>query len=331
VNPGKYIADLGVFLTLVFLAVAVTTATRRGNSSGALLIGGSAALFLLAGGFIAIIQDLGVVTLPLFLPVAFLVIVGALSYKFVDDAFKARDAALEVAQLRRVITLGEMVGGITHEINQPLSAIQSNAQAGRRFLAGDNADAGEIRDIFDDIVADGKRASEIIHGIRRMLQRESTKGATADASKVILAASDLVKGELHARDVTLRVNARPTGNLVRADSMELMQVIMNLLLNAIRAASEMGKHDRLVTINYEEEDGVGLFSVEDRGPGINDELIDRLFEPFVSRSEDGLGIGLSVCKRIIERTNGSISAEQRDGGGAVFQIRLPLAGEGSEA
>lgn len=324
-NPGKYIGDSVVVLVLVFLGIAVVEAVRKGSRRRAILIGGSAAVFILSAGALAILQDAGVVSLPLVIPSLFLIVIGALTVSVINEALEAAEAEREVAQLRRILTLGEMVGGLTHEINQPLSAILSNAQAARRFLNKDNVDLDEIREIVDDVIADDKRASGIVEGFRNMLQRDTGRGTAADVNEAVAAAARLVKGDFHAQDVPLRLELQPDHKPVQADTVELEQVLVNLLLNAARATDANDGPNGHVTLSCEELDGVARFSVRDQGHGIDDEMMETLFEPFVSGNEGGLGLGLSVCKRIVERSGGKIWAMQREGGGAVFYFTLPLA------
>ena len=327
VNPGKYFADVSVLLILAFLVIASLDAARQGQRKRAGLVGGSTLFFVVCAGTLAMSQDAGLLSMPLVLPLPFLAVIGGLTYQLVDEAFQARDNALEVEQLRRVLTLGEMVGGLTHEINQPLTAILSNAQAARRFLARGSADTGEIREIreiIEDIITEDKRASGIVQGFRNMLQRQEKKDGIANVRETVLASAALVKGEFHAHDVSLQVDLQPKHARVQTDPIELEQVLVNLLINAARAVAENDGADRHVTLRCTEREGSANFSVEDSGPGIGSEMHDRLFQPFVSTSKAGLGLGLAICKRIVERSGGKIWAEQRPGGGAVFRFTLPL-------
>lgn len=323
-NPGKYVADVAVVLILVFLGMAVMEASRRGQRKRTMLVAGSGALFIVIAATLAIMQDSGIVSIPLVIPSTFLIVIAALTYKIVDEAFASKSAALEVAQLRRALTLGEMVGGLTHEINQPLSAILSNAQAARRFLAEPGVDLDEIREIVEDIITDNKRASGIIGGFRNMLEKNTRTDSTADVHATVRAAFDLVKGECHAGDVSVRIDLQPKHRRVLADPIEVEQVLVNLLLNAIRAVATSEFRDRRVSIACREDGRVAEFSVKDRGPGFDNESTDQLFEPFVSKNSS-LGLGLTVCRRIVERCGGRIWAERRQGGGAAFRFTLPLA------
>jgi signal transduction histidine kinase len=329
VNPGKYVADVAVLIMLFSLGKAVLEAPKRGRRGRALWVAGSGALFLLIAVTMVNLQDSGILAVPLVIPSAFLIVVTALTHNIISQIFAARRAAGEIARLRRALTLGEMVGGITHEINQPLAAILSNAQAARRFLAKSDVDLDEIRDIVDDIIIDEKRASNIIRGFRNMLQRKTQTDSTADIAASVRNACGLVKGEFSTSDVALVIDLQPDHRPVLVDPIELEQVLVNLLLNAARAAAKVHARDRRVEIRCREDGQTAEFAVMDRGPGIDTETSDRLFEPFVSNSENGLGMGLTVCRRIVERYGGHIWSETREGGGAVFRFTLPLTESGA--
>ena len=325
-NPWKYIADFASILILVFVILAAIGAWRNGMRKRAWMVICSVGFFILVAGVLAQLEDAGVVALPLVIPIAFMAIVVALTLQLINEAFKASDASREIQQLRRAITLGEMVGGLAHEINQPLSAILSNAQAARRFLDSPNVDLDEFREIIDDIIADDKRASNTILSLRRMLRRDDTASKTVDVNDAIRAAADMVKGELHTNNVVLRLDLEPNLDAARGDREQLTEVLLNLLLNAIRAMATMPKDRRRVTIGSGLQEGNLLVSVSDRGPGIREDIVTTLFEPFVSKSKDGLGIGLSISKRIVESVGGKIWVEHIAEGGAIFRFTLPRAG-----
>ncbi len=329
VTPWKYLTDVASVLVFVFLVQATLTARRNGLRRRAVVVGGSSIAFILIAGILVPLQDAGIITVPLITSAAFLAIVIALASQLIDDAFKANESMLEVEQLRRAMTLGEMVGGLAHEINQPLSAILSNAQAAARFLKADDVDLDEIREIVDDIVADEKRASGFIRGLRQMLERHEVETFSADVNAVAKTVGKIMSGELHTREVNLQLDLQPSLRPARVDALQLQQVLINLLLNAVRAAATMPRQRRSVSIRTSSiERGVEV-SVLDRGAGIDEVKKATLFQPFVSMSKDGLGIGLVVCRRIVERYGGKIWVEDRKGGGAAFRFTLLFAEERS--
>ena len=325
INPWKYVADAATPLILLFVASASWAAWLKGRRQSALVIGGSIAFFILVAGSWAQLQDAGVVNVPLLIPLTFFTVIVALTYELVNDAFRASAAAIEVRQLRRAISLGEIAGGLAHEINQPLAAILANAQAARRLLQLEDVDLDEVGEIIDDIIADEKRAAKTILGLRQMLQRDKPGNNLTAISDAIQATMELINGELTASDVTLDVELESNLNAVRVDRIQLIEVLLNLVLNGIRAAKTMPPELRRVTIGAHERGRDLLVSVSDSGPGISHDLVESVFEPFVSRSGDGLGMGLSICRRIINRHGGRIWFEHRQGGGAVFKFLLPFA------
>lgn len=328
INPWKYVADMATLVILVFIANASWAAWKKGQHQRVLVVGGSFAVFMLVAGGMAQLQDAGIVNFPLAIPLTFFVVIAALTYQLVDEAFKASAAALEIQQLRRAIALGEIVGGLAHEINQPLTAILSNAQAARRLLQSDEVDLQEIREIIDDIVEDDKRAGGIIQGLRQMLRRDNSGAMCTNIQEAVNATARLLKGELHTKDVTLELAVQTNIQTAQVDRVQFVEVLLNLILNGVRAVEKLPAERRRVTVGATEQDGSLLICVSDKGPGISGDQLAGLFEPFVSRSEDGLGIGLAVCRRIIERFGGKIWVEQNVGGGASFLFTLHSADAG---
>jgi two-component system sensor kinase FixL len=232
----------------------------------------------------------------------------------------------ELERLGRANVLGELVSTLAHELNQPLAAILSNAQAARRFLGSGSPDPLELREILDDIVRDDKRAGEVIQRLRLLLSSgsaERTQVAIRDTIQEVLAIAGV---ELEAQGVSVRQELG--GNLpeVEADRVEIQQVIMNLLVNAVRAvsASPVGRRELRILAGRHGAGGL-LVSVEDSGPGIPADVLPRLFEPFFTTRSHGLGMGLAICRRIVEAHGGRIWGENT-ANGARFSFTLPLSG-----
>ncbi len=328
-TPWKYLADLGSVFVFIFLIHATLTSLRHGLRRRAIIVGGSSITFILIAGILVPLQDAGIIEIPFIASAAFLIIIFALAAELINEAYHANESMLEVERLRRAMTLGEMVGGLAHEINQPLTAILSNAQAAARFLKADDPDLDEIREIVDDIIADEKNASGIIRGIRQMLERKDVETRSADVNSVAQSAARIMSGELQTRAVSIRLDLEPSLRPVRADALQLQQVLLNLLLNAVRAAAEMPRQRRSVVLQTcSTELGIEV-SVLDEGAGIPEARKATLFQPFVSFSKDGLGVGLALCKRIVERYGGKIWVEDRNEGGTAFRFTLPFAKERS--
>ena len=198
-------------------------------------------------------------------------------------------------------------------------------------MSRSSVDLDEIREIVDDIITDDKRASDIIQGLRKMLGKGPVEGETGDLNSIVRDAATLVKGECHANDVLLELDVDVIRPPVRCSEIELQQVFVNLLLNAIREVSALKPQQRKILVECAIRDGNALCSVADSGPGISDDVRETLFDPFVSTSDGGLGLGLAVCRRIVERSGGSIWVEDRDGGGTRFTFTVPLVNQASAA
>jgi two-component system, LuxR family, sensor kinase FixL len=237
------------------------------------------------------------------------------------DAVEQR---LELAHLSRVSVLGELAGALAHELNQPLAAMLGNAQVGCRMLATDRPDLAELTAIFDDIVADAKRAGGIIHGLRAMVKKEDTPGQQPlPLNEIVVQVLTLLRGEFIARKMICDFQPADNLPLVTCGRVEIQQVIMNLLVNAMDAMGTpiSGVTPTLVLQTSLQGNKVVL-SVRDHGPGIPADFMPRLFEPFASTKPGGLGLGLSICQTIAKRHHGEIVAENHPDGGAVFRLLL---------
>jgi len=234
----------------------------------------------------------------------------------------------EMERLGRVTMLGELVSALAHELNQPLTAILSNAQAARRFLAAESPDLRELRElreILDDIVDDDKRAADVIQRLRRMLRKGDIEREHFPIQEPIRAVLGLLNGEFERLGIAVREELDPGLPPVDADRVETQQVVMNLLMNAAQALCESppGQREVLIRAACHGADAA-VVSVEDSGPGISPDALARAFEPFYTSRSGGLGIGLAICRRILEAHGGRIWGEQTNRG-ARFSFTLPLA------
>jgi C4-dicarboxylate-specific signal transduction histidine kinase len=230
----------------------------------------------------------------------------------------------ELSHLSRVGLLGELAGSLAHELNQPLAAILSNAQVGRRSLSRPSPDLVEMGAILDDVIADAKRAGGIVHGMRSMFKKDSLPvPEPLDLNGVITEVLDLLRSEIVARRV--RVDFLPGATLppAKAGRVELQQVLINLILNALDAVREAPDGAGVSILTKHEGDRVQVI-VRDDGPGISPEMESRLFEPFATTKEGGLGLGLSISHGIVTRFGGTLESVREEGwSGAVFRLRLP--------
>ncbi len=326
-SPLKYATDAASVLVLIYLMQSTLLAWRKGIRQRALVVGGGAVLFIMIAGIHTPLVDAGVVRTPYMISFAFLAIVAALTFQFISEAERDRKdlqrMRREMERLTRIGLLGEVAAGIAHELTQPLTAILSNAQAARRFLALENPDLDEVRDIVDDIIDDDKRAGSVIHGLRAMFNRDETLPGAARVNDAIRLVSKILTGELRTNNVKLETELAQNLPAVIGDEIQIQQVLMNLMLNAMQAMSETLDHARRIVVRTVPADGEVLISVADTGPGISADALPRLFEPFYTMRQDGLGVGLAICSRIVERHGGRIWAETNSDVGAIFKFTLP--------
>jgi PAS domain S-box-containing protein len=230
----------------------------------------------------------------------------------------------ELERLGRANLLGELVSALAHELNQPLAAILSNAQAACRYLASGNADPVELREILDDIARDDKRAGEVIHGLRQMLEKAEVEREPFLIQETIPEVLGLIGGELGAEGISVRKELDPDLPPVQACQVEIQQVIMNLLVNAVHALSDVPPERRRIRIRAEPHGKEAVeVAIEDAGPGIAPDGLSRIFEPFFTTRSGGLGMGLAICRRIVEAHGGRIWGENT-GNGARFSFTLPM-------
>jgi two-component system sensor kinase FixL len=230
----------------------------------------------------------------------------------------------ELTHLSRMTLLGELSGSLAHELNQPLTAILANAQAAQRFLAGDEPDVEQVREILQDIVRDDERAGEVIQRLREMLRKGQLRRQPLDVNVHVVETLKLVHSDLIIRGVAVSTDLEPELPLVMADRVQLQQVMLNLMVNGADAMSGAGDHRKTLLIRTEREgaDSVRV-SVLDEGPGISAEAMGQLFEPFYTTKTNGLGLGLSICHSIITSHGGKLWAVNNAGGGAIFYFSLP--------
>jgi PAS domain S-box-containing protein len=250
--------------------------------------------------------------------------------KIAEDAARKSQEALHAAQTAlahasRVATLGEISASIAHEVNQPLAAIVANGQACLRFLGHEAPNLDDVRGSVEWIVKDGNRAGEVIRRVRGLLKKSTTEKTPLDVEGLIDEVAALLQHELVAQVVTLQLELAPALPPVFADRIQLQQVIINLVMNGIDAMQSITDRPRILVIrSYKDDAGQVVFAVKDSGVGIPQENVGRLFNAFFSTKPRGLGIGLSVCRSIIEDHGGRLwTANNEDGSGATLQFSLP--------
>jgi signal transduction histidine kinase len=231
----------------------------------------------------------------------------------------------DLAHVGRVSTMGELTASLAHELNQPLTAILSNAQAAQRILASDKGDLGEIREILGDIVEDDKRAGEVIHRLRGFLKKSNTELAALDIGELVSQVARLVSSDAIIRNVAIRLDLAPGLPPVCGDRVQLQQVILNLLMNGLDAMRESGEGERALVLRTVGGGAASVVvAVEDSGVGIDEADLDHVFHAFYTTKADGLGMGLAIARSIVEAHGGHLQARNNPGYGATFSFTLPV-------
>jgi PAS domain S-box-containing protein len=233
---------------------------------------------------------------------------------------------MELARVGRVTLMGELAASLAHEVNNPIGAIVTNADAGQRLIAAGKIETEELKDILADIVADGHRAREVIQSVRNMVRKSESSRSLTPITEVIRDLLRIVRADAVERKVTISAEIDSTTGRVMADAVQLLQVLLNLTINAFEAMSVIRPDARRLVIRAGRNgDGQVFVSVRDSGPGFPGGIAEQLFEPFFSTKAEGTGMGLAIARSIIEAHGGTLSAENRDDGGACFTVRLPEA------
>jgi two-component system sensor kinase FixL len=232
----------------------------------------------------------------------------------------------ELAHLSRVTMLGELSGSLAHELNQPLTAILSNAQAAQRFLARDDIDLDEVRGILKDIVNEDKRAGEVIHRLRLLFKKGEVQQQSLDINDVVHEVLNFLNSDLLNHMVAARTELSHRLPPIQGDRVQLQQVLINLIINSCDAMTATDLADRKLLLRTRFANGEGVrISVIDRGSGISQEQMDRIFEPFMTTKRQGMGLGLAVCRTIVSAHGGKLWVTNNSGPGASFHIALPAA------
>jgi PAS domain S-box-containing protein len=236
-----------------------------------------------------------------------------------------RQAQAELAHITRVTTLGELTASIAHEVNQPIAAVATNAAAGLSWLEAEPPNLDEVRATLGSIVKDAKRAGDVMHRIRALAKKAPLRMARFDVNEAVLDVIALVRSELVRHGVSLQTQLATDLPLIEGDRIQLQQVILNLVLNAVEAMSGIDNGAREVRISTgRETSNAVLVTVRDFGMGLDPQSVDRLFEAFYTTKPGGLGMGLAICRSIIQTHGGRLWATANEPRGAVFQFTLPL-------
>jgi C4-dicarboxylate-specific signal transduction histidine kinase len=221
--------------------------------------------------------------------------------------------------------MGQLAASIAHEINQPIAAAVTNANSGLLWLAAQPPDLEEARDAFDRIIKAGKQAGEVIGRIRALIKKTPPRKDDLEINEAILEVVALTRGEVVKNGISVQTQLAEGLPLVQGDRVQLQQVILNLIINAVEAMSGVNEQARELLIDTASEAPNGvLVAVRDSGPGLKPESFDRLFDPFYTSKPGGMGMGLSICRSIIEAHGGRVWAAANAPQGAVFNFTLPV-------
>jgi two-component system sensor kinase FixL len=218
-----------------------------------------------------------------------------------------------------------LTASLAHEINQPLAAILSNAEAAQRFLSRTAPDIGEVRQILDDIIRDDRRASDVVGKVRGLVRKQRPLQEYLDLNKVIQEVVGLIRGDSLLQGLFISLESSPDLKMIRGDRTQLQQVILNLILNSAAAMRNSPRGQRKIIVKTAMADSMTVkTSVTDLGTGIDENDIERLFEPFYTTKREGLGMGLSISRRIVASHGGTLEASNNPEGGSTFAFTMPV-------
>jgi C4-dicarboxylate-specific signal transduction histidine kinase len=240
-----------------------------------------------------------------------------------EDALRA--AQSELGRVARLTTVGSMAASIAHELNQPLTSIVTNGNAGLRWLDRPEPNLEEARSAFRHVVDEGHRAAQIITGIRAMFRKDSGERSPVAINELACDVVSTVLRELKKRRISLALELLDDLSPVEADRVQLEQVLLNLLTNAVDSMAAISDRPHVLRVRSEHLEDWVLVSVEDSGTGINPEHAERIFDAFFTNKPNGIGLGLSICRSIVEAHGGRLSASPAHPHGSIFQVMLPTA------
>jgi C4-dicarboxylate-specific signal transduction histidine kinase len=254
-----------------------------------------------------------------------------LEQRVIDRTRELGFAQAELERVARLTTVGQLATSITHEIAQPIAAMVTNADACMRWLTNRTPDLDEARGAIQRVIEDGHRAGEVFRSIRSLVQRAEPRKSALSINDVINDVLGLARSALHQHNVLLQVGLAPTLPSLHGDRVQLQQVLLNVITNAIQAMSGVDGRPRILTIRSRlDGDGV-LVAIEDTGVGLNASSADQIFESQFTTKPEGMGIGLSISRSIVSAHQGRIWAEPGPSCGAIFRLLLPIGGTSGEA
>jgi len=231
-------------------------------------------------------------------------------------------AQSDLARVTRVTAMGEMTASIAHEVNQPLAAIVASGSAGLRWLANATPNIEEATAALKRVVNDGYRASEVISGVRAMFKKDAQARNPVDINQLVREVLTLLQSQIQENDIVIKTSLSDEAPVVPGDKVQLQQVMLNLITNAIEAMANVSGRERSLRISTQAQGGEVLLDIADAGHGIEPEHMKRIFEAFYTTKTHGMGMGLSICKSIVQRHGGRLSASRASPHGSVFHVVL---------
>ncbi len=330
-NPLMIVSQVGLVLLVAFVLDASITVWRRGNRR-ALWLSSAVSFFAVTGSMQLMLVFWGVVHMPITVSLFFLGSVIVMGYEMSLENLKVgqlsdevRRQREELAHFSRVTMLGELSATLAHELNQPLGAILRNAEAAELFLQQRSPDLEEIKTILKDIRLDDLRAGEVIRRMRSLLRRHEIERVRLDLNALVSEVAALVRPDALTRRVLLTVESGPDQSCVLGDRVHLQQVVLNLLLNALDAVKDVAPGEGSVAVRVCHVDRQLEVAVHDNGLGLDPVQFTHLFEPFYTTKPNGMGMGLSISRTIVEAHGGRFHVENNVPAGAIFRFTLPAA------
>ncbi|MDZ7280426.1 ATP-binding protein [Sphingomonas sanguinis] len=269
--------------------------------------------------------EAGVVNLAI--SIVAIVTTGYLGLRTLSHEAASHEAREHLRRLSRIGNLGELASSIAHEVNQPLAAIAGSAGACRRWLEATPPDLSKAKESLDRISRDAARAGDVVAGVRRLASRKAATPEWTDMGELVEQCVAIARAELDRQQIRLDLDLPPEGPLVWGDRVQIQQIVLNLLINAIESLGENGAAERRILVMVARNDSMIVLSVADTGPGLSRDAAGHLWEPFWTSKDGGVGLGLTISRTIAEAHGGALECRPRGGAGAVFELRLPMAQE----
>lgn len=323
---GDTITDLEIAFAVLYVSV-ILLAVYSGRTGAIATVGGLCAALTVISYFLTRhgASQAGIVN-----GILSLVAIGATTYLAIRietlDA-RARQAQSELARMSRLMTVGELGSSIAHEVSQPITAIAANGNAALRWLSATPADQGEACRAIERIVADAGRAGDIIGRVRGLVARASPSRDRVDLVEAIMDVLELVRGEIRRSQIRIRAELASDLPLVAGDRVQLQQVILNLVMNAIEALAEVDAETRELLVSAAADERKVTVSLRDTGGGMPAGTLERIFDAFYTTKPNGMGMGLAISRSIVEAHGGTLYAAPNFPRGTVFGFTLPLDGK----